>query len=98
MAPLRSVSLSISITLAATDARGCTDAGRAAEGMITRLDHHQAIDLAELATLGVDQDGVAQDSLVQAGAELVNATNLGVYGLLDLLGHRSLSAPARPAK
>ena len=68
--------------LATADARSRADPGRAAEGLVTGLDHHQPVHLPELAAVGVDQQRVPQDRLVQALTVLVGAPVTRVNGLL----------------
>ena len=58
---------------ALTEAGGGADAGGGAEGVIAQGDDGQAVDLTQLGTLGVDEEGAAQYLLMQALAQLPQA-------------------------
>ncbi len=78
--------------IAAPHAHRCRDARSLAEGVVAQLQHGEAIDLADGVACGLDEDGFAQHLVLHEPGNTVEAENLGVDGLVDMLGADALRA------
>ena len=76
-------------------ARG--DPARPTEGKRPELQHREAVDLADLGAVGIDQHDAAVDGLLRPVAKTVGALDLLVDGPADVLSARDLALGlARP--
>ncbi len=70
--------------LAVAEAGGGADAGGDAEGLVAKIDDGDAVDLAKLGALGVNEEGTPQDLFLEAFPQLAQAPAAGGDGTLDL--------------
>ncbi len=80
------------VAAAHADAGG--DAARLAEGGAADLDDREAVDLADGLAIGIDQDGLLDDLLLEQRVEPVVAAELSVPGLLARPRGETTALPA----